>query len=271
MTGRNRGAGAIGASFVVSALASIGLTVVYAVGGQPQLEGILLGLSLGGLAAGLGLWAKRLLPSGLFTQERAVTHDDSSSRAEMEEDFEEGADTLERRSFLLRALGAAAAALGVAALFPIRSLGRAPGGSLFATAWTPGAKLVTTEDLAVVAEEVPVGGILTVYPEGHTDAADSATVLIRLDDDDFVAYSKICTHAGCPVGLYDPVANQLFCPCHQSVFDVADEAAPVEGPATRPLPRLPIELDSDGFLVAVSDFPEPVGPGFWNRGRNSDA
>jgi ubiquinol-cytochrome c reductase iron-sulfur subunit len=260
-------------AFVVSALSSIGLTVVYAFGGQPQLEGLLLGLSLGGLAAGLVLWAKRLLPSGPFTQERHVAYDDphdTQDRTDMEEDFEEGAGAVGRRSFLVRALAAAAAALGVAALFPIRSLGRAPGGSLFSTAWTPGARLVTAEDAPVAAEAVPVGGIVTVFPEGHTDAADSATLLIHLTEGDFAAYSKICTHAGCPVGLYDPVTNQLFCPCHQSVFDVDADAAPVEGPATRPLPRLPIEVDGDGYLVAISDYPEPVGPGFWNRGRDGD-
>jgi ubiquinol-cytochrome c reductase iron-sulfur subunit len=266
-----RGPRAIGASFVASALASVGLTVVYAFGGQPQLEGVLLGLSLGGLAAGLGLWAKHLLPSGPFVQHRDVDRADDAARDEMEDELEEGAESFGRRGFLLRALGAAIGALGIAALFPIRSLGRAPGGSLFATAWTPGARLVTTEDVAVNAEDVPAGGVVTVFPEGHTDAADSATLLIHLVAGDFVAYSKICTHAGCPVGLYDPVANQLFCPCHQSVFDVNDDAAPVEGPATRPLPRLPIELDADGFLVARSDFLEPVGPGFWDRARDLDA
>jgi ubiquinol-cytochrome c reductase iron-sulfur subunit len=261
----------IAAAFIVSALASIGLTVVYALGGQPQLEGVLLGLSLGGLAAGLALWAKKLLPSGPFVQERDVTYDEPGEAADMEEEFEAGAGSVGRRSFLVRALAAAAGALGLAALFPIRSLGRAPGGSLLATAWTPGARLVTAEEAPVAAESVPPGGIVTVFPEGHTDAADSATLLIHLPEGDFAAYSKICTHAGCPVGLYDPVSNQLFCPCHQSVFDVGDEAAPIEGPATRPLPRLPIELGEDGYFTALSDYPEPIGPGFWDRGRHLDA
>lgn len=260
----------IALAFGISAVSSIGLTVVYAFGGQPQLEGLLLALSLGGLAAGLGLWAKRLLPSGPFVQERDVSYEDVEGRTDMEDDFEEGAEAVGRRSFLVRALAAAAGALGIAALFPIRSLGRAPGGSLFATAWTPGARLVTAEEAPVAAAGVPVGGVVTVFPEGHTDAADSATLLIHLAEGDFAAYSKICTHAGCPVGLYDPVTNQLFCPCHQSVFAVDDDAAPVEGPATRPLPRLPIEVDENGYLVAVSDFTEPVGPGFWDRARDLD-
>jgi quinol---cytochrome c reductase iron-sulfur subunit len=283
--GRSRGTGTIGLSFFVSALASVGLAVVYVTGGQPQLEGALLAVALGGLALGLILWAHRLLPSGPFVQEREIepgaglSHD----RREVEDDFEEGAAPIERRNFLIRALAAAAAALGVAALVPIRSLGRAPGESLFRTAWTPGARLVTPENLPVAPAEVPVGGVVTVYPDGFTDAADSQTVLIHLAPGtydptpgredwapgDFVAFSKVCTHAGCPVGLYDPVANQLFCPCHQSVFDVSRAAAPIEGPATRPLPQLPLQFDEQGFLVARSDFDEPIGPGFWNRGRDA--
>jgi ubiquinol-cytochrome c reductase iron-sulfur subunit len=283
MSGRPRGIRAIGGCFVASALASAGLTVVYALGGQPQLEGALLAIALGGLALGLFLWAHRLLPSGPFVQERAVDPSSPDLLHETEEDFEEGAAPIERRNFLLRALAAAATALGVAAILPIRSLGRAPGQSLFRTAWTPGARLVTTDALPVVPDEVPVGGVLTVYPDGRTDAADSQTLLIRLAPgtydpapgradwaaDDFVAFSKICTHAGCPVGLYDPVSNQLFCPCHQSVFNVLDDATPVQGPATRPLPQLPLRFDDDGFLVAQSDYEEPVGPGFWNRDRDA--
>jgi ubiquinol-cytochrome c reductase iron-sulfur subunit len=124
-----------------------------------------------------------------------------------------------------------------------------------------------------------VNGFLTVFPEDHTDAADAQTVLIRLAEDDqtpgpeeatvdgFVAFSKVCTHAGCPVGLYQAATRELFCPCHQSVFAVLEGAEPTAGPATRPLPQLPIGLDENGFLIALGDFPEPIGPGFWNRGR----
>jgi ubiquinol-cytochrome c reductase iron-sulfur subunit len=121
---------------------------------------------------------------------------------------------------------------------------------------------------------------LTVFPEGHTGSADSQTVLIRVDTstlqplpgreswspDGYLAYSKICTHAGCPVGLYEQSSNSLFCPCHQSVFDVLEGAKPIAGPATRPLPQLPLEIGADGFLRAQGDYIEPVGPGFWNEG-----
>ncbi|MGH2811076.1 MAG: ubiquinol-cytochrome c reductase iron-sulfur subunit, partial [Actinomycetota bacterium] len=85
--------------------------------------------------------------------------------------------------------------------------------------------------------------------------------------DGFVGFSKICTHAGCPVGLYQAESKELFCPCHQSTFAVLEGAKPTEGPATRPLPQLPVGIDGEGFLVAGGDFEEPVGPGFWNRIR----
>jgi ubiquinol-cytochrome c reductase iron-sulfur subunit len=79
-----------------------------------------------------------------------------------------------------------------------------------------------------------------------------------------VAYSKICTHAGCPVGLFRAAQHTLICPCHQSEFDVLRGAVPISGPAARALPQLPIQRQADGTFVALGDFPEPVGPSFWN-------
>jgi ubiquinol-cytochrome c reductase iron-sulfur subunit len=79
-----------------------------------------------------------------------------------------------------------------------------------------------------------------------------------------VAYSKLCTHAGCPVGLFSEESNELICPCHQSTFDVLRGAVPVYGPAARPLPQLPMRLEADGTFTCLADFPEPVGPSFWN-------
>ena len=80
-----------------------------------------------------------------------------------------------------------------------------------------------------------------------------------------VAYSKVCTHVGCPVALYEQQTHHLLCPCHQSQFDVSSSAAVIFGPAARPLPQLPITVDDEGYLVAQSDFTEPVGPSFWER------
>jgi ubiquinol-cytochrome c reductase iron-sulfur subunit len=80
----------------------------------------------------------------------------------------------------------------------------------------------------------------------------------------FVAYSKICTHAGCPVGLYQAQLHELLCPCHQSNFDVLSGARPLFGPAAVALPQLPLRITPDGFLAATGDFSEPVGPYFWH-------
>lgn len=272
-------AGAIGLVLILSALASLGLTVVYVLGGQPQAEGILLGVALGGLGVGLILWAKQFMPVGHAAQERSLYGPTPEEREAAEDTFEAGADLMARRGFLLRLLGAALAALGLAALFPIRSLGGSPGRTLFETAWRRGARMVTFEGRPVRPEDVGLGSILTVYPEGHEGSADAQALLIGLEPglyraipgrEDWapgglVAFSKVCTHAGCPVGLYQPSSHELFCPCHQSVFDVLEGAAPTQGPATRPLPQLPVSLGSDGFLVAGGDFSAPVGPGFWNR------
>jgi ubiquinol-cytochrome c reductase iron-sulfur subunit len=261
--------------FAVSAAASIGLTVVYALGGQPQLEGTLLGIALGSMAIGLILWAHGLMPGGSETQPRKPFDD-----APGPDEDAEPVPGVERRSFLAKLLAGAVGALGIAALFPIRSLGEAPGSSLNRTSWTTGLRLVTKEGEPVAVTDMEIGGFITVFPDGHLDAADSQTVLLRVDPttatpiegredwvpEGFMAYSKICTHAGCPIGLYQPATGELFCPCHQSVFDATDGAAPAGGPATRPLPQLPLAVDDEGYLIAQGDFSEPVGPGFWSLG-----
>jgi ubiquinol-cytochrome c reductase iron-sulfur subunit len=274
-----RGAG-IALGFGLSALASLGLAVVYLLGGQVQLEGILLAVSLGGLGVGLIVWAKELMPPGPYVEEREP-YVQPAEQVRAEESLRLGGEAIERRGFLGRMLGAALAALGVAAAFPIRSLGAKPGTALLHTDWVPGVRLVTVDEAPVRPERLLVGGVLTVFPEGHVEStdADGQALLIRLDEGEYeplpgredwapqgyVAYSKICTHAGCPVGLYQAVTRQLFCPCHQSVFDVLDGATPVTGPATRPLPQLPLAIDAEGFIVADGDFSDPVGPGFWSR------
>jgi ubiquinol-cytochrome c reductase iron-sulfur subunit len=84
---------------------------------------------------------------------------------------------------------------------------------------------------------------------------------------EYVAFSKICTHAGCPVSLYEQETSRILCPCHQSQFLITEDATPVFGPATRPLPQLPIAVDSDGYFVARGDYREAVGPTYWNRER----
>jgi ubiquinol-cytochrome c reductase iron-sulfur subunit len=263
----------------VSAAASIGLMVVYLLGGQVQWEGALLGLALGGIALGLVAWSRDFMPGGVFVEERESLSSPEGEEHEAVGAIVEGAAEIRRRSFLVKLLGTAAGALGIAALFPIRSLGSRPGRELFHTPWSEGARVVTLDDVAVRADALDVGGVLTVFPEGHVEAADAQALLIRLEEGAYdplpgreqwapgglIAFSKICTHAGCPVGLYQRSRHALFCPCHQSAFDVMRAATPTSGPATRPLPQLPLAIDEEGFIVARGDFTEPVGPGFWSR------
>jgi ubiquinol-cytochrome c reductase iron-sulfur subunit len=283
---------AVAVALVISALGALGLAAVFAGGGQPQAEGILLFVSLGSLGYALAAWGKHLLPAGPFVQQRhpldevdpdpePVSRLVSAETGEpgAEPDTEPVAEVFGRRPFLTRLLVATTGALGLAALFPIRSLGPDPGRSLFRTDWRMGSLLVTEEGRPVKVGDLEVGGVLTVFPKGFVGSADSQTLLIRAVEDDLVtrpgregwapgghvAYSKVCTHAGCPVGLYQVATKELLCPCHQSLFDVVDGARPVFGPATRSLPQLPLEVDGDGFLRAQGDYREAIGPAFWER------
>jgi ubiquinol-cytochrome c reductase iron-sulfur subunit len=175
--------------------------------------------------------------------------------------------------------GAAATSLGLAALLPLRSLGPTPGNALRTTSWRAGSRALL-DGRPIRAADIVVGSVITVFPDTEAHE-DSATLLLRVDPsalqlpegraawapDGIVAYSKICTHVGCPVGLYRETTHELLCPCHQSTFDVLRGARPVFGPATRSLPQLPLRIDEEGYITAISDYAEPVGPSFWNRER----
>jgi ubiquinol-cytochrome c reductase iron-sulfur subunit len=271
--------GRIALYWAITTLAALGLAGVYLSGGQPQLEGLLLMIALGFLGLGFVVFARDLLPGREQTAARGDHRSLESDREAVEEAFERGEQPFVRRRFLLRMLGLAGGALGVAAVFPINSLGPAPGDTLAHTSWKEGSRLVTQDGRPVHVGDLSVDGVLTVFPEGATDDADSQTILLNVGDSPqkvrpgrdgwsvqgYVAFSKVCTHAGCPVGLYRSTSHQLLCPCHQSTFDVLDECRPVFGPATRSLPQLALTVGDDGFLVAQHDYTEPVGPGYWNR------
>ena len=161
-------------------------------------------------------------------------------------------------------------------------------------------RLVTDpEAMPIRASDVTIGSVFHIMPEGLLpnpvtgedglehgvleEKGKAAVLLMRLDPKDFkdteggrkalewgyqgiVAYSKICTHVGCPVGLYERTTHHLLCPCHQSTFDVTDDCRVIFGPAKRPLPQLRIDVDDEGYLVATQPFREAVGPSFWERG-----
>jgi ubiquinol-cytochrome c reductase iron-sulfur subunit len=264
------------ASFFVSMVGSLGLVVYYLIGESAQVEGILLGLALGGMGFGVVGWATRLMDVPTVVEERERLESSDAAMTQMEGMV--GQDAVTRRKMLLRLAGGASATLGAALAIPALSLGPRPGQSLEETKWAPGARVVDRLGNPQRPDDIPLNGIKTVFPSGFEGEADSQTVVIKIEPelldlpegradwapDGCVAFSKICTHAGCPVGLYRAEARQLLCPCHQSTFDVTTGCTPVFGPAARPLPQLPMEVDEVGFLVAMGDFPEPVGPSFWN-------
>ena len=258
-------------AFVLAAAAAVALAIVYWTGGQPQLEGIFLAVAFGAIGWGLVVWGNKLLHQGTFSEPRHHFGSSEVEREEVAESFDRD-QVLERRTLLWRGLALAGGALGFAALFPLRSLGPKPGTALEHTPWADGVRVVNGKGEPVHADDVPEDGLVTVFPEGHVDSADGQAVLVRVDPalapnapDGLLAYSKVCTHAGCPVGLYQAELHQLLCPCHQSAFDVLHGARPVFGPAAAALPRLPIRVGDDGVLVATGDFPTPVGPGYWRH------
>jgi len=278
MTPRERNAErAVLACFALTTLTGLALLLVYAVGGDTQIQGVLLAVCLGGLGAGIVLWAQELMSNEEWVEERHRLGTGPGGSAAVAAALTDEAGFSRRRLLqggLLGAFGGLAAALAI----PVLSLGPAPGRTLFETTWKKGSRLVGFDNVPVRADTIPPDGVVTVFPEGAPGSADGQTLLIHAGADrlrlegeaaawapgGFVAYSKVCTHAGCPVGLYRAAQGELICPCHQSTFDVMRGAVPTFGPAARPLPQLPIRLEADGTFTALGDFPEPVGPSFWD-------
>ena len=282
--------------FVVTFLATVAFIVIYVVAPWTYsttnnnytwftpLLGVTMAIALGGVGVGAVLWAKWLMPEEEVVQDR---HDGPSpvvDRRTTAATLVDGwRDTgLPRRSLLRRAFGLSLGALGALTIIPLGGLIKKPKDTLFTTPWKAGVRLIGLDDRPVRPGDMLPGSLATVFPAvpGGKTAPDAPTMLIRLrpgqtvrprpgQEDfgwqDFVAFSKICTHAGCPVSLYEQQTGRILCPCHQSQFDVTQDAKPVFGPAARPLPALAITVDSDGYFVAKGDYREPVGPSFWER------
>jgi ubiquinol-cytochrome c reductase iron-sulfur subunit len=283
----------IAACWSLALLAGIGLAITYVAGGQPQAEGALLFCGFAGLGVGIVLWARDLLPGQEVTASRGPGHfySPESARQTVVQSLGRGLEPMARRPFLLKVLGGVGTVFGIGILFPLASLGPRVKGQLAKTAWSPGIRAVTEDGVAIKPGDIEPNGILTVFPDTGVDLSDptmaqTATILINIasaklqvpkgretwhigtvgSPNCIVAYSKICTHAGCPVALYNVLSHQLVCPCHQSTFDVLSNCKPVFGPAPRDLPQLPLTTDSEGYIVAQTDYTVPVGPGYWNRG-----
>ncbi|HEV8063354.1 MAG TPA: Rieske 2Fe-2S domain-containing protein [Acidimicrobiales bacterium] len=249
------------------------------------------GLAVGflGLGAGQVAWGKYLMPRGPFAEDRhsmipepvakEIIRNDVSSRGKV---------VIERRTFLAKILGLATAVFGIVATFPLlRSLGPKPGTMFLNSFWEKGSYAVSFDGTRITKDTLDFGGMITIFPETDIGGAFSQTLLIRQLPPHgesgiattpqraswgplgYLAFSKVCTHAGCPVGLYQQETHQLLCPCHQSVFDVGPgkPASNVFGPAPRPLPQLQIYFDDQGFLRSAAPYDQPVGPGFGALGK----
>jgi ubiquinol-cytochrome c reductase iron-sulfur subunit len=251
------------------------------------------GIALALLSLGIGAvhWSKSLMEGHDLVEQRHGTRGTDATRAKAVEVFELGnkESGFGRRTLIRNTLIGALVVSPLPAVVLFRDLAPAedPVELLKHTMWAKGVRLTRDPSgTPIRASDVTLGSAFHVIPEGLDESshpleekAKASVLLMRLKPEDLtvskgkedwnyegiVAYSKICTHVGCPVALYEQQTHHLLCPCHQSQFDIKREAEVIFGPAKRPLPQLPITVDDEGYLIARSDFTEPVGPSFWER------
>jgi ubiquinol-cytochrome c reductase iron-sulfur subunit len=261
--------------------------------------GICLGMALLLIGVGAIQWARKLMNDEELVEMRHPASSSEEDRQAVITSFQDGVNDsgIARRPLIRNTLLGAFATLGLPLVLVLRDLGPLPGSVLARTVWKKGMRL--TNDVAgtpIKPEEVEIGQLINGEPaiffeeedgepviegvELNQAKAKAAIIIVRMKPDDItltkgrenwgvegiVCYSKICTHVGCPISLWEQQTHHLLCPCHQSTFDLADNGKVIFGPAARALPQLPITVDSEGYLVAQSDFTEPVGPSYWERG-----
>jgi ubiquinol-cytochrome c reductase iron-sulfur subunit len=281
----------------IAFLFAIGFIVSYAEFGSSKLPNELLGITLGGclifVALALTVFSKRLVVTEELEEDYPEDHPEQQQ--EIVEMVRESGSRITRKRLLISAGAATGGALGLAVLTPALSIGPVwDTGPLDRTPWRSGRRLVDEQDRPILAADVEEQTFYTAFPEGASkEDIGSPLVLIRVDPaklrlpreratwapDGILAFSKICTHAGCAVALYRkptfPVLepnDALVCPCHYSTFDPFTGGTVIYGPAGRPLPQLPLQIDNDGNLRAGGNFSQRVGPSWWNvRSRPTNA
>jgi ubiquinol-cytochrome c reductase iron-sulfur subunit len=254
-----------------------------------------LGFAFLAMGAGAIHWARTLMTDVDLVQDRHLMQSDEDSRAEAVSEFKKGVEDsgFTKYPLIRRSLLTAMLVLPLPAVWLLRDLGPLPGTKLRHTLWADGQKLINPNTgLPLKPEDITVGTLALANPESLDNVpaeridelAKAAVLVVRLPRaalkgsaaqqekqwswsvDGIMAYSKICTHVGCPVALYEQQTHHMLCPCHQSTFDLSDDGKVLFGPAARSLPQLRIHVGPDGSLVASQDFQEPVGPSFWERG-----
>ncbi|MEU6994872.1 Rieske 2Fe-2S domain-containing protein [Streptomyces sp. NPDC046465] len=252
--------------------------------------GLTLGVALFCIGAGAVHWARTLMSDVEMTDERHEIAAEPEVRAKVMADFKQGAEEsgFGRRKLIRNTMFGALALVPLSGVVLLRDLGPLPEDKLRHTKWGKGKMLVnmnTHEPLRPA--DVQVGSLTFAMPEGmsehdhdfQTQIAKAALMIVRIQPENIkdkrelewshegiVAYSKICTHVGCPISLYEQQTHHVLCPCHQSTFDLSDGARVIFGPAGHALPQLRIGVNEKGYLEALGDFDEPVGPAFWERG-----
>jgi ubiquinol-cytochrome c reductase iron-sulfur subunit len=265
-------------------VAAAGFIALYFANPDTQFLGLALGSALVALALACLVAGKRVVSQIEAVKPRPELWHEGEQEEALEQ-IGTGGEGVSRKRFFLLAGGGAVGLVGAALLTPALSCGPEANRVLSRSPWRRGRRLVTERDEPIVAASIVVGELVTAFPEG-ADKEDFASpvvvVRVRPDEldlpnerrgwapDGLVAYSKICTHAGCAVAeyrypLYDPTAPgpAVVCPCHYSTFSVTTGGNRIFGPAGRPLPQLPLAIDGGGNLIAAGDMSGRVGPSWW--------
>ncbi|MFD7921784.1 Rieske 2Fe-2S domain-containing protein [Streptomyces sp. NPDC059740] len=251
--------------------------------------GLTLGIALFCIGAGAVHWARTLMSDEEVADDRHPIEAEPEVKAKVLADFKQGAkeSAFGRRKLIRNTMFGALALVPLSGVVLLRDLGPLPEKKLRTTDWKKGKRLVNqSTNLPLRPEDIAIGSLTFAKPEGLEEddenfankIAKDALMLVRIEPKDIkdkreldwshegiVAFSKICTHVGCPISLYEQQTHHVLCPCHQSTFDLSDGGRVIFGPAGHPLPQLQIQV-KDGYLEAANVFTEPVGPSFWERG-----
>jgi ubiquinol-cytochrome c reductase iron-sulfur subunit len=282
---------ALAGLLVVAGLFGVAFIVLYALDDNNQLLGLALGLSLSCVSAALILAGKRILPQEQLVEERPelIHATDANESAEL---LSSGIEGISRRRLIVGAAAITGVGLGGALLAPLASSGPNVGQQINETPWRKGRGVVDVNGTPILAEDVVEKSFWTGFPQdADPEELGSPIVIVKVPleqlhlpggrtinewaPEGIVAYSKICTHAGCAIALY---RNPLFapheprpalvCPCHYSTFDPARGAKVIFGPAGRPLPQLPLAINaSTGQLVANGGYSGSIGPAWFSVNR----